>query len=90
LLGLENHESKRFSEKKPLQDLTDIAYRLQHLKRLGTQRRAFLVTVWRRRGPWVRRRGWGSTQGMAEQRKRLRYAGFASPCKPVQHVNYHS
>ncbi len=35
MLGLENHESKRFSEKKPLQNLTDMAYRLQHLKRKG-------------------------------------------------------
>jgi hypothetical protein len=52
-LGLENHETKRFSEKKPLQDLTDIAYRLQHLMRLGTWRCAFIVAM------WVRRRGWG-------------------------------
>jgi hypothetical protein len=51
LLGLENHGSKRFSEKKPLQDLTDIAYRLQHLIRLGTWRCAFLVAMWVATGP---------------------------------------
>src|SRR5215218_9968853 len=74
LLGLENHESKRFSEKKPLQDLTDIAYRLQHLKRLGTWRCVFLVTMWGRRGLWVRRRGWGSitaTSEAQEQRRKI-------------------
>ena len=51
LLGLENHESKRFSKKKPLQDLTDIAYRRQHLIRLGTWRCAFLVAMWGTTGP---------------------------------------
>jgi hypothetical protein len=50
-LGLENHEITRFSEKKPLQDLTDIAYRRQHLIRLGTWRCAFLVAMWGTTGP---------------------------------------
>lgn len=35
-----------FSEKKPLQDLTDIAYRLQHLISLGTRRSSFPVAMW--------------------------------------------
>jgi hypothetical protein len=35
LLGLENHESKRLWEKKPLRDLTDITYRRQQPTRLG-------------------------------------------------------
>jgi hypothetical protein len=45
MLGHANYESKRFSEKKPLQDLTDIAYRLQHLIRLGSWRCAFLIAM---------------------------------------------
>jgi hypothetical protein len=45
-LGPENHESERFSEKKPLQDLTDIAYHLQHLGRLGISRCAFPISMW--------------------------------------------
>jgi hypothetical protein len=51
MLGLENYESKRFSEKKPLQDLTDIAYRLQHHIRLGIWRCAFLIAMWGATGP---------------------------------------
>ena len=39
MLGLENHESKRFLGKNPLQDLTDIAYRLQHLGPVGEAQR---------------------------------------------------
>jgi hypothetical protein len=35
-----------FSEKKPLQDLMDISYRLQHLISLGTRRSAFPVAMW--------------------------------------------
>jgi hypothetical protein len=66
MLGHANYESKRFSEKKPLQDLTDIAYRLQHLMRLGTWRCAFIVAM------WVRRRGWGSISAPSEaQEQRL-------------------
>ena len=45
MLGLENYECKRFSEKKLLQDRADIAYRPQHLIRLGTWRRAFLIAM---------------------------------------------
>jgi hypothetical protein len=37
LLGLENHESKRFSEKKPLQDLTDLPTAFSTLKGLGPE-----------------------------------------------------
>jgi hypothetical protein len=33
---------------------------------------------------------YGATQGKPEKRKRLIYAGFASLCKPLQHMNYHS
>jgi hypothetical protein len=33
---------------------------------------------------------YGATLGKAEQRNRLRYAGFANPCKPLQRMNYHS
>jgi hypothetical protein len=33
---------------------------------------------------------YGATQGKAEKRKRLRYGGFASSCKPLQRLNYHS
>ncbi len=33
---------------------------------------------------------YGATQGKAEKRNRLRYAEFASPCKPLQRMNYHS
>jgi hypothetical protein len=40
-----------FSEKKPLRDLTDIAYRLQHLISLGTRRSAFPVAMWGAAGP---------------------------------------
>jgi Apea-like HEPN/ApeA N-terminal domain 1 len=40
-----------FSEKKPLQDLLDIAYRLQHLLSLGTRRSAFPVAMWGAMGP---------------------------------------
>src|SRR5215208_1873127 len=40
-----------FSEKKPLRDLTEIAYRLQHLISLGTRRSAFPVAIWGATGP---------------------------------------
>lgn len=40
-----------FSEKKPLQDLMDIAYRLQHLLSLGTRRSAFPVAMCGATGP---------------------------------------
>jgi hypothetical protein len=33
---------------------------------------------------------YGATQGKAEKRNRLRYAGFATLCKPLQRLNYHS
>ena len=33
---------------------------------------------------------YGATRGKPEQRKPPRNAGFASPCKPLQHVMYHS
>jgi hypothetical protein len=33
---------------------------------------------------------YGATKGKAEKRNRLIYAGFASPCKPLQRLNYHS
>jgi hypothetical protein len=33
---------------------------------------------------------YGATQGKAEKRKQPIYAGFASPCKPLQRMNYHS
>ena len=33
---------------------------------------------------------YGATLGKQEKRNRPRYAGIASPCKPLQHVNYHS
>jgi hypothetical protein len=33
---------------------------------------------------------YGATLSNPEQRKSLRYAGFARPCKPLQHLNYHS
>jgi hypothetical protein len=33
---------------------------------------------------------YSATQGKAEKRKRLIYAGFASPCKPLQHLTAHS
>ena len=33
---------------------------------------------------------YGATQGKAEQREPLRNAAFASSCKPLQHLNYHS
>jgi hypothetical protein len=33
---------------------------------------------------------YGATPGKPEKRNRLRYAGFASLCKPLQYVNYHS
>jgi hypothetical protein len=72
MLGLENYESKRYSEKKPLQDLTDIAYRFQHLIRLGTWRCAFLIAMWGRRGLWVRRRGWGSITAPSEAQEQRR------------------
>jgi hypothetical protein len=32
---------------------------------------------------------YGATQGKAEKRKRLRYAGSANPCKPLEHPIYH-
>jgi hypothetical protein len=31
-----------------------------------------------------------ATRGMAGKTNRLIYAGFASPCEPLQRVNYHS
>jgi hypothetical protein len=31
-----------------------------------------------------------ATRGKPEKRKSLRYAGIASPCKPLQPLNYHS
>lgn len=40
-----------FPEKKPLQDLMDIAYRLQHLLSLGTRRSAFPVAMCGATGP---------------------------------------
>jgi hypothetical protein len=33
---------------------------------------------------------YGATHSKPEKRKPLRYAGFASLCKPLQHLNYHS
>jgi hypothetical protein len=33
---------------------------------------------------------YGAILGKAEKRKRLRLAGFATPSKPLQHLNYHS
>ena len=33
---------------------------------------------------------YGATPSRAEKRKSLRYAGFASPSKPLQRLNYHS
>ena len=33
---------------------------------------------------------YGATQGKAEKRNRLIYAGLASLCKPLQRTNYHS
>jgi hypothetical protein len=33
---------------------------------------------------------YGATQGNPQKRKQLRYAVFAAPCKPLQHLNYHS
>ena len=33
---------------------------------------------------------YGATQGKAEQRNPLRYAGFARLCKPLQRPVYHS
>ena len=31
-----------------------------------------------------------ATHSKPQHRKALRYAGFASPCKPLQSMNYHS
>ena len=33
---------------------------------------------------------YGATRGMAQQRNPLRYAGFASLCKPLQRLSDHS
>jgi hypothetical protein len=33
---------------------------------------------------------YGATLGKAKKRNRLRYAGFTTPCNPLQHTNYHS
>jgi hypothetical protein len=33
---------------------------------------------------------YGATQGKTQKRKSLRYGGFASLCKPLQRMNYHS
>jgi sugar phosphate isomerase/epimerase len=33
---------------------------------------------------------YGATRGKAEKRKPLRYAGFATPCKPLQRLTDHS
>jgi hypothetical protein len=33
---------------------------------------------------------YGATQGKAEKRNRPKYAVFASPCKPLQRLSYHS
>jgi hypothetical protein len=33
---------------------------------------------------------YGATQSKPEKRKRLRYAEFASPCKPLQRLMDHS
>ena len=33
---------------------------------------------------------YGATQGKPEKRKPLRYAGFATLCKALQRMNYHS
>ncbi len=33
---------------------------------------------------------YGATLGKAEKGNQLIYAGFASSCKPLQHLNYHS
>ena len=33
---------------------------------------------------------YGATLGKPGKRKRPRYAGFATPCKPLQRLNYHS
>ena len=46
MLGFENYESGRLSEEKLLPDFTDIAYHLQHLKKLGTWRCVYLVSMW--------------------------------------------
>ncbi len=40
-----------FSEKQSLQDLQDVAYRLQHLLSLGTKRSTFPVAMWGATGP---------------------------------------
>ena len=37
-----------------------------------------------------RRTQYGATRSNPEQRKSLRYAGFATLGKPLQRVNYHS
>jgi hypothetical protein len=41
----------RFPEKKPLEHLMDIAYRLQHLLSFGTRRSVYPVAVWGQTGP---------------------------------------
>jgi hypothetical protein len=33
---------------------------------------------------------YGATLCKPQKRKPLRYAKFANPCKPLQHMNYHS
>jgi hypothetical protein len=33
---------------------------------------------------------YGATRSKVEKGNRLRYAGFANPCKPLQHVTDHS
>jgi hypothetical protein len=33
---------------------------------------------------------YSATYGKPEKGKPPKYAGFASPCKPLQHMNYHS
>jgi hypothetical protein len=33
---------------------------------------------------------YGATRSKPENRNRLRYAGFASPCTPLQHMTDHS
>jgi hypothetical protein len=33
---------------------------------------------------------YGATRSKAEKRNPLRYGAFASPCKPLQHMNYYS
>jgi hypothetical protein len=35
-------------------------------------------------------RQYGATQGNVVKRNWLRYGGFATLCKPVQRLNYHS